>query len=208
MAVVLLWAPGTTQWRQAWALLAIPSAWIIATGIVIYRHHPDLFAERLGPRRGAKRWDTALMSAHGILQLATFIIAGLDHRYGWTVGVPAAFQLTASVVCTFGYALIVWATAANAFFSQIVRIQTERGHSVVSTGPYALIRHPAYAGGVLSNLSTPILLGSALALLLGSIDALLMIYRTIREDRALSGELPGYPEYTNRVRYRHVPYIW
>jgi protein-S-isoprenylcysteine O-methyltransferase Ste14 len=107
-----------------------------------------------------------------------------------------------------GYALVVWATASNAFFSLIVRIQTERGQSVVSWGPYAHVRHPAYAGGVLTNVFTPILLGSAWALLLGVLDALLMILRTVLEDRTLKAELPGYPEYALRVRYRLLPHFW
>jgi protein-S-isoprenylcysteine O-methyltransferase Ste14 len=208
MAVALFWAAGTTQWWQAWALLAITSGWVVATAVVIARHHPALFAERLGPRKGAKRWDTALMSVHGVLQLTTYVIAALDHRYGWTVGVPAGVQLAAMLVGAVGYALVVWATASNAFFSQIVHVQTERGHSVVSSGPYAFVRHPAYAGGFLTNLSAPILLGSTWALILGSVDALLMILRAALEDRTLKAELPGYLEYTTRVRYRLLRSIW
>jgi protein-S-isoprenylcysteine O-methyltransferase Ste14 len=208
MAAALFLSAGTTQWWQAWALLAITSAWIIATAIVIERFHPALFSDRLGPRKGAKRWDTALMSVHGVLQLAVFIVAGFDHRYGWTAGVPAHVQVTALVVCASGYALVAWATASNAFFSQIVRIQTERGHSVVTGGPYAFVRHPAYAGGVLTNLATPILLGSVWAFVLGSIDALLIVLRTSLEDRTLRRELPGYPEYAIRVRHRLIPHIW
>jgi protein-S-isoprenylcysteine O-methyltransferase Ste14 len=208
MAAALFLPAGTTRWWQAWALLAITSAWIIATGIVIHRHHPELFSDRLGPRKGAKRWDTVLMSGHGVLQLLTFIIAGFDFRYGWTADVPAPVQVSALVVCALGYALVVWATASNAFFSQIVRIQTERGHFVVSGGPYAFVRHPAYAGGVLTNLSTPIVLGSVWALVLGSIDALLIVLRTALEDRTLRRELPGYPEYAVRVRHHLVPHIW
>lgn len=206
--IILFWSAGTIRWWPGWALVALDSAWIIATGTVVLRNHPDLLAERLGPRQGAKRWDTVLMSGHGLLQIAVLIVAGLDHRYGWTAALPASAQVAALLVSALGYALVVWATASNPFFSLIVRIQTERGHSVIAAGPYAHVRHPAYAGGVLTNVFTPILLGSAWALLIGSIDALLMILRTALEDRALRAELPGYPEYALRVRYRLLPHIW
>jgi len=206
--IALFWSAGDIHWWQAWALLALDSAWIIATATVILRNHPDLLAERLGPRKGAKRWDTALMSGHGILQIAVLIVAGLDHRYGWTAAIPASAQVAALLAAALGYALVVWATASNPFFTLIVRIQTDRGHSVVSAGPYARVRHPAYAGGLLPIVFVPVLLGSAWALLLGSIDALLMILRTALEDRTLKAELPGYPEYALRVRYRLLPDVW
>jgi protein-S-isoprenylcysteine O-methyltransferase Ste14 len=208
MALALFWSAGGVGWWQGWALLALTSAWIVATATVILRHSPDLFAERLGPRKGAKRWDTTLMGVHGILQLAVLIVAGLDHRYSWSARISTAAEVAALILCSLGYILVVWATASNAFFSQIVRIQTERGHTVVSSGPYQFVRHPAYAGGVLTNLSTPILLGSWWAFILGLLDALLMILRTALEDRTLKAELHGYSEYALRVRQRLVPGIW
>jgi protein-S-isoprenylcysteine O-methyltransferase Ste14 len=208
MGLALFWSAGGVAWWPGWALIGLTSAWILATAIVILRHNPDLFAERLGPRKGAKRWDTAIMSIHGILQLAVLVVAGLDHRYGWSSGFHTPAQVAALIVCSLGYGLVVWATATNAFFSQIVRIQTERGHTVVTGGPYHYVRHPAYAGGFLTQVSTPILLGSWWALVLGSVDAILMILRTALEDRTLHAELPGYPEYARRVRRRLVPRIW
>ena len=208
MALALFWPAGTTKWWQAWALLALTSAWIIAMAIVIWRHHPDLFAERLGPRKGAKRWDTALGSIRGILQIALLVVTGFDHRYGWSATISTTAEVTALVVCIIGYGLVVWATASNAFFSSIVRIQSERGHTVVTSGPYQHVRHPAYSGGLLTALSTPILLGSLWAFPLGLLDAFLTILRTSLEDRTLSAELPGYPEYSLRVRRRLLPGIW
>ena len=208
MGMALFWSAGEIDWWPAWALIAVTSAWILATAIVILRHRPDLLAERLGPRKGAKRWDTTIMSVHGILQLAVFAVAGLDQRYGWSAGLPVAAQVSALIVCSLGYSLVVWATASNAFFSQIVRIQTERGHTVVTGGPYHYVRHPAYAGAVLTLVSVPILLTSWWALVIGSIDAFLMILRTALEDRTLQAELPGYPEYARQVRQRLVPGLW
>jgi protein-S-isoprenylcysteine O-methyltransferase Ste14 len=196
------------NWWPAWAALAVMSAWIIATGIVIFRLHPDLLAERLGPRKGAKPWDTVIMSLVGLVQLVRYIVAGLDQRYGWTGGLTVAAQIAALAVCVLGYALFVWATAANTFFSQIVRIQTERGHTVVTAGPYRFVRHPAYAGAILYELAVPILLASWWALIPSVLNILLLILRTELEDRALLAELTGYAGYARQVRRRLLPGLW
>jgi len=208
MGVALFWSAGRMDWWPAWAALAVMSAWIIAPAIVIGRRNPSLLAERLGPRTGAKLWDTAIMSVLGLTQLARYIIAGLDQRYGWTADFPLATQLAALILCILGYALVVWATAANAFFSQIVRIQPERGHAVATGGPYHTVRHPAYAGAILYELAVPILLASWGALIISGLNALLLILRTALEDRALQAELTGYVDYARQVRYRLLPGIW
>lgn len=208
MAVLLFWSAGAVDWWAAWTLIAVTSAWIVATGWVIQHRHPGLFAERLGPHPGAKRWDTIVISLHGVLQLCVLVIAGLDHRAGWTQALPPAIQAMAAVAIAVGYGLAVWATANNPFFSLVVRIQADRGHHVVSGGPYRTIRHPAYAGGLLSQVSIPLLLASWPALLVGAADAGLTVVRTILEDRTLMAELPGYVEYAQRVRHRLLPGIW
>lgn len=208
MGLALFWSAGDICWLPAWALIGVTTVWIAATAIVIIRHHPDLLAERLGPRKGGKRWDTVIMAFKGILQVAVLIVAGLDHRYGWSDGIHPAAQVAGLLVCSLGYGLVVWATASNAYFSQVVRIQAERGHSVVTQGPYRHLRHPAYAGGVLTETATPVLLGSWPALALGTLDALLMIIRTALEDRTLRDELPGYREYARKVRHRLLPGVW
>jgi protein-S-isoprenylcysteine O-methyltransferase Ste14 len=160
MGVALFWSAGRLNWWPAWASLAVTLAWSAATALVILRFNPGLLAERLGPRRGGKVWDTAIMSLLGIIQLGRYIIAGLDQRYGWTDGFPLITQIAALIVCILAYALFVWATASNAFFSQIVRIQSDRGHTVASSGPYQYVRHPAYIGAILIELAVPILLAS------------------------------------------------
>jgi protein-S-isoprenylcysteine O-methyltransferase Ste14 len=135
-------------------------------------------------------------------------VGGLDERHGWSVGIALAGQIAAGVVMGLGYALVVWATAANRFFSLIVRIQAERGHAVATGGPYRWVRHPAYVGGILIDLAGPILLGSWWALVPGILCGLLMILRTALEDRTLQAELAGYREYAGRVRYRLLPGVW
>jgi protein-S-isoprenylcysteine O-methyltransferase Ste14 len=208
MGVALFWSAGKINWWPAWAALAVMAAWVAATGYVILRFNPALLAERLGPRKGAKTWDTAIMSLVGILQLARYIVAGLDQRYGWTGDFPLALQIAALILSVPGYAIVVWATASNAFFSQIVRIQNERDHKVVSSGPYRYIRHPAYAGAILYELAVPLLLASWWALLLSSLSAALLILRTYLEDRTLQTELPGYVDYSRKVAYRLLPGLW
>ena len=160
MGVALFWSAGQIDWWPAWAALAVMAAWITATAIVIFRFNPDLLAERLGPRKGAKPWDTAIMSLLGLTQLVRYIVAGLDQRSGWTGGFPLAAQMAALTMCALGYALFVWATASNTFFSQIVRIQSERGHTVATGGPYHYVRHPAYVGAILYELAVSVLLAS------------------------------------------------
>ena len=208
MGVALFWSAGRLDWWPGWAALAVMAAWIAATAITLIRLNPGLLAERLGPRKGAKPWDTAIMSLLGLIQLARYIIAGLDQRYDWTGGLPAAAQLAALALCVLGYALVVWATASNAFFSQIVRIQSERGHTVVRGGPYRYVRHPAYIGAILFELAVPVLLASWPALIISGLSVLLLILRTALEDRTLQVELIGYAGYARQVRYRLLPGIW
>jgi len=208
MGVALLWSAGRIDWWPAWAVMAVMAAWIIATATVILRWNPALLVERLGPRKGAKHWDIAIMSILGLTQLARYIVAGLDERFGWTGGLPSGAQIAAAVLCVFAYALVVWATASNSFFSQIVRIQPERAQTVVTGGPYRYVRHPAYLGAILYELAVPVLLASWWAFVASGLGALLLILRTVLEDRMLQAELKGYADYARQVRRRLLPGIW
>lgn len=208
LAVLLFLAAGTVNWIAGWAMVIIMAGWVIATAIVVIPHRPELLAERLGPRRGAKTWDTVLLSLYGVAMMILWIVAGLDLRYGWSSGIGAAAQIIAMLLVIAGHALVVWATGTNAFFSQVVRIQTERGHTVVTDGPYRFVRHPAYVGAILLVLGAPIMLGSWWALIPGVICAVLMIVRTVLEDKTLQAELPGYNNYAQRTRYRLLPGVW
>jgi len=208
MGVALFWSAGQMDWWPAWAALAVMLAWIVATAIVILRFNPDLLAERLGPRKGAKLWDTIILSLLGLTQLARYIIAGLDQRYNWTNNFPLSAQVIGLIVCALSHALFIWAIASNAFFSQIVRIQAERSHTVAKGGPYRFVRHPAYIGAIFSELAMPILLASWVAMIPSILGAALLIIRTIFEDRALKVELTGYAQYAHQVKYRLLPGIW
>ena len=208
MGVALFWSAGRIDWWPAWASLAVMLAWLMATAIIIFRLNPALLAERMGPRKGAKPWDTAIVSSVGLVQLVRYIVAGLDQRYGWTGGFPLAAQIAALTMCVLGYALFVWATVSNVFFSEIVRIQSEREHVVITGGPYHYVRHPAYCGAIVYELAVPILLASWWALIVSGLSTILLILRTALEDRTLQAELTGYADYARRVRYRLLPGIW
>jgi protein-S-isoprenylcysteine O-methyltransferase Ste14 len=142
------------------------------------------------------------------MMMATWVIAGLDVRWGWTASWPLAAHLAGLLFNVLGYSLFMWAMTANAFFSEGVRIQTERGHTVATGGPYRFVRHPGYLGAITANLATPVLLGSWWALLPAVALAALYILRTALEDRTLQAELPGYKEFTQQTRFRLFPGVW
>jgi protein-S-isoprenylcysteine O-methyltransferase Ste14 len=208
LAVMLFLAAGTLSWIAGWAMVTVMAGWVAATAIVVMPRYPELLAERTGPKKGAKTWDTALLGVYGVAMMIMWIVAGLDFRNGWSSGIGPAAQIGALLIVIAAYGLVVWATGTNAFFSQVVRIQTERGHTVISTGPYRYVRHPAYVGMILVVLGAPILMGSWWALIPGVVSALVVIVRTKLEDQTLQAELPGYVEYTERTRSRLVPGIW
>ena len=157
----------------------------------------------------AMLWDRAIVLLGALLlPTVSLIVAGLDHRFGWTAVLPTGVHLSGLVMLAAGYALGAWAMAVNRFFSAVVRIQKERGHAVVTRGPYRLVRHPSYAGGLLATIGIPLLLNSWWALIPASVVVALTIARTALEDRTLQNELPGYSEYAQRTRYRLVPGMW
>jgi protein-S-isoprenylcysteine O-methyltransferase Ste14 len=189
-------------------MVIVMTGWVIGTAIVVIPRYPELLAERMGPKRGAKTWDTALLGLYGVAMMIMWIVAGLDLRYSWSSGIGPVAQIAAMLIVIAGYALVVWATGTNAFFSQVVRIQTERGHTVISSGPYQYVRHPAYVGMILVVLGAPLMLGSWGALIPGVVSAVLVTARTALEDKTLQAELPGYQDYAQRTRYRLLPGVW
>jgi protein-S-isoprenylcysteine O-methyltransferase Ste14 len=206
--VILFWSAGKIDWWPAWGVLAVNAYMMAAMGFIIFRRFPDLAAERLSPPKGAKKWDLAINSCIRLLQLARYIVAGLDQRHGWTRGFPAGVSIAAFAVSLLGYSIIPWAVANNKFFSQIVRIQSDRGHAVAAGGPYRFVRHPSYLGMIAFELFTPVMLASwgSLLISLGSVS--LIVLRTALEDRTLQADLPGYVDYAAKVKYRLLPGIW
>jgi protein-S-isoprenylcysteine O-methyltransferase Ste14 len=205
--VLLFWPAGDLTWPMAWVYLGV---FLLVTVASALTADPAMLVEERGPgKAGRKDWDFILVSVYGIVTVfAAPIVAGFDHRYGWSPAFNLTLQLIVLLVYLFGWGFHLWAMAANKFFSTVYRLQTERGHTVATGGPYKYVRHPGYVGGILFNLGIPIILGSLWAMIPAGIGALLLIVRTALEDRALYQELEGYQAYAERVRYRLLPGIW
>lgn len=167
---------------------------------------PGAAASAMSDTKGWDKWIMPLV-ALWLPMLAVFL-AGLDHRLNWSAVLPAWLNWLGLAFLVVGYAVATWAMAANAFFSSHVRIQRERGHHVVTTGPYAIVRHPAYATGILAMCGLPLLLDSLWAIPPVMVLCAGIVVRTALEDRTLLAELPGYRDYSDRVRYRLMPGVW
>ncbi len=209
--LVLFLSAGRLDWLWGWVLLGLLAAFLAAHPLILIPINPALLAERAKGLRdpGMKGWDRWLSAlAAGVLPLASWVVAGLDLRFHWTTPLPLACHIGGLLVTLLGYALFLWAMAANAFFSEGVRIQAERGHRVATGGPYRCVRHPGYLGAILAQLVTPLLLGSLWAVVPSVGSAALYALRTWMEDRTLQEELDGYREYAARVRWRLLPGLW
>jgi protein-S-isoprenylcysteine O-methyltransferase Ste14 len=198
------------DWWEAWVYLAVAALGFLVSRALAMRRHPDLLVERARSLEHAdtKPWDRVLAPLVALGSALIPLTAGVQMRVGASAdfGLPA--KLAAMAVLLAGYALATYALVENRFFSGTVRIQTERGHHVVSGGPYAWVRHPGYAGSLLAYLATPIWLDSPWAFVAAVLLAAALIIRTALEDRTLQDELPGYRDYAARVRYRLVPGVW
>jgi protein-S-isoprenylcysteine O-methyltransferase Ste14 len=203
-ALALFAAAGSVAIAGFWAYLAILAAVIVASIVLL---PADLIRERMRPGGRPPPLGLRLFT---LLLLLDWIVAGLDRgRFHWSDDVPTWLQGLGLAALAAGYALALWAMAVNRFFSSVVRIQTDRGQYVVSTGPYALVRHPGYLAGLIVMLASGPALGSWLAgaiLIVAAVPSLL--YRVVSEDRALHAGLSGYRAYGERVRRRLVPGIW
>ncbi len=199
---------GRPAWSSAWLLTALCAAVFAVNVTFLVRVNPAVLTARLSVPRAVRGADRVLTSLMALGYLGTLVIPALDLRRGWSA--PAPWPTAAAGVALFlaGDGLMTWAMAVNPFFEPIVRIQQERGHHVISGGPYAFVRHPGYVGGALFMLSQPLLLGSRWGLLPAALAVIAMLGRTVMEDRVLQRELPGYAEYAARVRWRLVPGLW
>jgi protein-S-isoprenylcysteine O-methyltransferase Ste14 len=203
-AVALFASAGTVAILGFWVYLSILAAIILASLLVL---DPGLLRERMRP--GGQRPPLGL-HLFTIVLFLHWIVAGLDRgRFHWSDSVPLWIQALGLIAVAGGYALCFWAMAVNRFFSSVVRIQAERGQYVVTTGPYAYVRHPGYLGGILIMVASGAALGSWLAAVLLVVPSLpFLLHRAVTEDRVLIAELPGYRHYARRVRWRLLPGIW
>jgi protein-S-isoprenylcysteine O-methyltransferase Ste14 len=209
MAAILFISSGHASWSMAWLYIGLFTASSIASSLILILTNPQLLAERTGIKEDVREWDKALAPLVVVyVPMVMWVVAGLDLRHGWSAPLPFQLQLGTLAIAVPGIALANWAMKSNEFFSLFFRIQKERGHHVVSDGPYRFVRHPGYAGGLAFNLATPLILGSLWAFIPASIIAGLFVLRTSLEDHALQHELHGYADYTRRVRYRLLPGVW
>jgi protein-S-isoprenylcysteine O-methyltransferase Ste14 len=211
MVGVLFISAGRLQWWEGWAYTSMSLVVLVLSRSLILLKNPDMVRERVeaGQRENVKAWDKILLPSTAIYgPLVSWIIAGLDERFGLTPDLPDTIQIIALVVIFLGSMVGTWAMVVNRFFSSHVRIQTDRGHSVVNAGPYRVVRHPGYAGSILAWIAAPVFFSSYWVAIPSIVVITLTIIRSSLEDRTLQEELPGYREYTERVRYRLLPGIW
>ena len=205
---LLFRSAGTQQWPAAWVFLATSAVLGTACGLWLARTDPALLAERMRLRaRKQPAADKAFVLAFVVTALIWFVVMGLDHRARWS-DVPLALQVLGFAMYLLSTALIMWVFRENTFAAPMVRIQTERNHQVISTGPYAFVRHPMYSGMMLFFFGAPLLLGSWWGVAMAPLFAVLLAIRAGIEERALIAGLPGYADYVTRVRYRLVPGLW
>ena len=211
--LVLLVCGGDFDWWEAWVYSLLIVVAGIGGRIWAERRHPGLIAERQNIekiKKSTKAWDKVLAPLMALMSIGfpLVIVAGLDHRFGWSPVFPLWIIVLGIILITLGYVFSMWALAENRFFSSVVRIQADRGHVVCDSGPYRFVRHPGYAGYILPLLGIVLALGSLWTLIPAAVALVIAVIRTALEDRTLQEELPGYQEYARRVRYRLFPGIY
>jgi protein-S-isoprenylcysteine O-methyltransferase Ste14 len=213
IANVVIWAilfgtAGDLAWLHGWAYMAV--LWV-STLLGLYgpfRFDEGLIEERMSKKPDQKRWDRFFVALVGVFTIAELIVPGLDHRCHWTRPLPMWAILLGLALVAIGTAGLIWAMQVNRFFSAVIRIQKDRGHVVVTSGPYRIVRHPGYSAWLLRTLGVPLLLGSYWAFIPESLFIVSFIVRTALEDRVLQLELPGYAAYAGKVRAKLVPGVW
>ncbi len=201
---------GRRDLPRAWLFFGAAFVYFVASTLALYRFNPELLIARLTLRReGSKTWDEILMRAANLTGMLLMpAVAGLDvGRFRWS-SLGLIYVVPGFSLFVLGAFFISWAMIVNRYFESTVRIQEDRDHEVVSTGPYRFVRHPGYLSGILWMSSIPLIIGSLYALIPVMIYGAMMILRTHLEDRTLRDELPGYAEYAGRVRFRLIPWVW
>jgi protein-S-isoprenylcysteine O-methyltransferase Ste14 len=209
IAVLIFAGAGHLYWMFGGLFVVVWGLLKIIFIFLLRWHDPDLLVERATRHRNTQSYDRWIMPLYFVFSFGTLLLAALDGgRFRWSGAVPVSLILIAYLIYLLGNGLAAWAVSANPFFSSESRIQAERGQRVTCMGPYRFVRHPAYLSTVLMWPVTGLLLESWYSTIPGLLAALMMLIRTINEDRMLLAELTGYKEYANEVRYRLFPGIW
>jgi protein-S-isoprenylcysteine O-methyltransferase Ste14 len=209
MGALLLVPAGTLHWPAAWLFLATMLGLGLGSGLYLAKVDPGLLEERMRSpvQPDQPRADKIFLGVLAAAACGWFVAHGLDHRlHGGEMGWPLQALGWLLLLASTGF--ILWVMRSNSFAAPVVRVQAERGHRVIDTGPYALVRHPMYSGAALFFAGMPLLLGSWWGLLLAPLLVGLFAIRAVIEEDALRDGLPGYADYTARVRYRLIPGVW
>jgi len=211
-SAVLLWPAGTLFWWDAWVLIVLWTAYGFFMTVYLLQYDPDLLKERLKfvpIHKDQKAWDKVLMLLFFVAGIGLYLLPGFDVvRFGWSEPLALWMRVTAMLIHIPCFISLGWVMRENTYLSQVVKIDKARNHQVISTGPYALVRHPMYTIVIIMLFAMPIALGSRYALILSVFLSVLLIVRTYLEERTLMEELTGYAEYTEKVRYRLIPGVW
>ena len=201
-------AAGTLNWPRLWFFLGFYAVTTSALMLWLKKRDPGLLKERMNVRKDVKGWDKTIIRIYTVLLMVMYILLPLDAvRFGWS-RVPAALSWLAFSGIFLSWVVVIWAFRENAYLSAFVRLQTDRGHKVCTTGPYRFVRHPMYLAVVLSILCVPFFLGSLFSLIPAVLIVGLFVLRTSLEDRMLRAELPGYSDYAVKTRWKLVPKVW
>lgn len=209
VSIVLFIAAGRLDWTMGWIYVGLNFLGLIVNWSVLAAKNPEVFAARANiTTEDTKSWDKAFTTLFGPLLLIIMAVIGLDAgRFGWSE-VPIWLQILSIGLFIFGWGFSLWALVTNKFFETSVRIQHDRDHATITSGPYGIVRHPGYAGIALVYAVSTLILGSWWGLIPTAVLTASFIIRTALEDQTLKKELPDYSAYTQKVRYRLLPGIW
>ena len=206
ICIILL--AGGLDWFRGWVFIGLLIVGRTISTRYIGRKDPELLRRRGQIGQGTKTWDLVLLTLFGLTYLAIIVVAAFDAQNHWSQ-MPVWLWLIGAVLYVFFVVVITWAMAVNTHFEKTVRIQRDRHHRVIESGPYRIVRHPGYLATILGLvLPTPLLLGSWWAFIPTILAMAFLILRTVLEDRTLRKELSGYEAYTQKVRYRLLPGLW
>jgi protein-S-isoprenylcysteine O-methyltransferase Ste14 len=200
---------GRIDWPYGWVYVGSFAALTGLAYLAILPRDPELAAERRSAKKLATKADRAMAAPMSVyLPVVILVVAGLGERFGWAPSLTPAVRLAGLVIAVLGYLFTLWALSSNTFFSSVVRIQSDRGHRLVTGGPYRIVRHPGYAGFIAFWAGSALLLGSVWALIPTALLTGLTALRVVLEERTLKAGLDGYVDYVRSVRYRLLPGIW
>ncbi len=208
-AVVFFLSAGTLDISRAWIYYGIVLIYSVISGIIYWKLIPELANRRAGDLSGQKKWDQKLIKIYFLYMLFVLpMLLGLDvSRYNWSL-LSSEFVIVGIFLYCISSIMIEWCLLINRHFEAIVRIQSDQNHQVIKSGPYSIIRHPGYLSMVVGGLAGSLIIGSLIGLIAYLIPVALLLIRTYYEDKTLQEELNGYKEYTQKVKYRLIPFIW